>query len=150
PGDARLEQAAFAMFCFWTGEQKLGGLDGVVYTEAGWFEGREVTRVFYDPAVIPFDNLLKQAAAFRCADKVYTTTDSQQDITASKSSLSTAPLTSSYRPAKASDQKRQLPGTPFAGLPSLNPTQLTKLNAFARTNPQEAQAWLSPLQLRSL
>ncbi|MEM7146351.1 MAG: VPGUxxT family thioredoxin-like (seleno)protein, type 2 [Verrucomicrobiota bacterium] len=150
PNDATLEQAAFAMFCFWTGEQKLGGLDGVVYTEAGWFDGREVTRVFYDPAVIPFDHLLNQAAAFRCADKVYTTTDSQQKITSAKSSLPSAPLTKEYRPAKASDQKRQLPGTPFAGLPSLNPIQLTKLNAFARTNPQKAQSWLSPSQRRSL
>ena len=38
-----LRQIAFAMFCFWTGEYTLGKIDGVVTTEAGFFEGREVS-----------------------------------------------------------------------------------------------------------
>ena len=35
--------AAFAMACFWTGEYKLGKIDGVIKTETGWYDHREVT-----------------------------------------------------------------------------------------------------------
>ena len=42
------DQAAFAMHCFWTGEYQLGRIDGVITTEAGWLDGREVTLVRYD------------------------------------------------------------------------------------------------------
>ena len=37
------ESCAFAMSCYYVGEKRLGQMQGVVHTEAGWIEGREVT-----------------------------------------------------------------------------------------------------------
>ncbi|MEM0895757.1 MAG: VPGUxxT family thioredoxin-like (seleno)protein, type 2 [Verrucomicrobiota bacterium] len=140
--------AAFAMFCFWTGEQRLGGINGVLTTEAGWFDGREVTLVRFNRDKIPFNTLVKKAESFDCAHKVFTTT-TEDAIVVAKSRLQQAALTDSYRVAKKSDQKRQLPGTPFQDL-ELSPGQATKVNAFARSNPDLAAAWLSPRQRSSL
>jgi hypothetical protein len=38
-------RVAFAQHCFWSGEAALGQVPGVIATEAGWMEGREVTLV---------------------------------------------------------------------------------------------------------
>ncbi len=124
--EPKLAKAAFAMHCFWTGEMKLGQIDGVFETEAGWLEGWEVTLVHYDPAKISFTDLVKQAKNFDCANKVYADPKG-------------------YRPASPSDQKKQIQGTPFARL-NLTPQQATKVNAFARTDPKKAFSYLTPEQ----
>lgn len=139
---------AFAMFCFWTGEQKLGGLNGVLTTEAGWVEHREVTKVTFDRAVLPFATLLAHATSYDCARKVFTT-NNEDSAQADQSRLSTSDLTKSYRKAKSSDQKRQLSGTVFQKF-DLTPVQATKINAVARTEPKEALKWLSPKQREQL
>lgn len=137
-------EAAFAMFCFWTGEFRLGGLDGVITTEAGWFEGREVTRVVWDRSVLSFEKLLATAEKFDCAQKVYVTETRDQAV-AEAGRLRVGGLDESYRRARLSDQKRQISGTPFQKL-NLSPVQATKINAFARSNPSSAYQWLSPQQ----
>ena len=90
------------MHCFWTGEQKLGGIDGVIATEAGWLDGHEVTLVRYDKNQLSLNSLAKQAARVRCADKVYTA-DGR-----SLAGLRGGKLDKSYRTASASDQKKQI------------------------------------------
>ncbi len=141
-------QAAFATHCFWTGEFRLGGLAGVLMTEAGWFDGREVTRVTWDRSVLAFDQLLTQATKFDCADKVFVGSEDDRKA-ASSGRFSVRTLDESYRRAKLSDQKRQISGTPFERL-NLSPVQATKINALARTNPESALNWLTPLQRSSL
>lgn len=141
-------KTAFAMFCFWTGEMRLGSLEGVLTTEAGWFDGREVTLVTFDRRKLPFLRLLKHAESIRCANRVYTTEQRDRDII-KKSKLGGGTLDSSYRRASLADQKRQLQGTPFHDL-DLSPVQSTKVNAFARLDPKLARAWLSPRQLQTL
>lgn len=44
------ERAVFSMYCFWSGEAKLGGMDGVVASRTGFALGKEVVEVSYDPA----------------------------------------------------------------------------------------------------
>lgn len=145
---SHLETAAFAMFCYWTGEMKLGQIPGVVSTEAGWLEGREVTRVLYQPEVITFPSLVNAAAQVECANKVYTSSKDQRD-SLKKTRLEIGELSEAYRPAPLHDQKRQLQDTPYAGL-DLTPMQATKVNAWARVDPQRAMEWLSPRQLEQL
>jgi len=145
---ASVQEAAFAMYCFWTGELKLGKIEGVVATEAGWLDGREVTRVRYNSAQITFPELVQTAASYRCADKVYASTAAQRK-SLGKTRLKTGELTSDYRPASLNDQKKQIPGTVFASLP-MNDMQATKVNAWARTDPKKAREWLSPRQLQQL
>ena len=47
-----LETATFTMYCFWSGEATFGQIEGVVETEAGFQEGREVVRVLYNPNAV--------------------------------------------------------------------------------------------------
>lgn len=75
------ETAVFSMYCFWTGEKVLGALDGVVGTQPGFMNGREVVKVQFDPAVIQFDEMLSHAKNAQCASQVYTQ-DSQQKLAA--------------------------------------------------------------------
>lgn len=137
-------EVAFAMFCYWTGEYRLGGLEGVIATEAGWLGGREVTRVVWDRSVLSFERLLAEAAKYDCADAVFTV-DQRDKRVAQKGRLRVGALDESYRRAKLSDQKRQISGTPFEKL-NLSAVQATKINALARANPQAALKWLSPQQ----
>jgi hypothetical protein len=120
---AGIRRVAFAQHCFWTGEMVLGGIDGVARTEAGFLGGYEVTLVDYDPAEIALADLTNKAKAADVATQVFTSLEG-------------------YRKAPESDQKRQLRGTQYARM-KLTPEQATKVNAFARTSPEKANAFLS-------
>lgn len=141
-----LAQVAFAMPCYYVGEHRLGKLDGVATTEAGWFDGREVTLVRYDPRVVSLESLAEQAAGFDCAHAVYTP-DGR-----SLAGLAGGRLDDSYRPARASEQKAQLrvrlPGV--AQLSGVNAMQMTKLNAWLPERGEAALEWLSPRQRAEL
>ena len=70
--NSQRETAVFAMHCFWTGEGRLGNIDGVLSTAPGFMGGREVVRVEFNPKVISFEKLLKTAKKNRVASHVYT------------------------------------------------------------------------------
>lgn len=138
-------RVAFSQHCFWTGEMKLGQIDGVKRTEAGFFKGREVTLVEYDPSQITLEKLADAAKHAGVGDQIHL---SIREATAGSSISGVkvgTPLDASYRTAPASDQKKQLEGTPYARL-TLTPEQATKVNAFARSNPAKAREWLAPEQ----
>jgi peptide-methionine (S)-S-oxide reductase len=76
PADPRLREALFGMGCFWGAERMFWTTPGVVSTSAGYAGGytpnptyqdvctgmtghAEVVRVFYDPARISYDELLR-------------------------------------------------------------------------------------------
>jgi len=143
-------EIALAMHCFWTGEMGLGAIDGVVKTEAGWLDGREVTLVTYHNEVIQLPELIKKAAQIDCAHKVYLKTEGERAVAEKAGRFSLGRLDSSYRPAKASDQKRQLQGTRYALIKGLSPIQETKVNAFVRSNQKLAYQYLTRRQQQSL
>ena len=138
----RLQQVAMAMGCFWTGEMQIGQLDGVIATEAGFLGGHEVTLVRFDPSVLTMGQLAKAAAKVRCADVLYVPATS---LTAARSAGLKAEVLDGYRAAPASDQKKQLEGTPAAKL-KLSGAQATKVNAWIRTEPAKAIQFLAPAQ----
>lgn len=139
--------SAFAMSCFWTGERKLGAADGVISTEAGWMQGREVTRVVYDKTQVTLQELTAQAATLQCAQKVYV---ARSELT-SLEGVPVGALDKTYRRAKDSDQKKQLTRWPeVLRVPGVTPAQLTKINAFAPVDREKAMEWLSPRQRASL
>lgn len=117
-------RVAISQSCFWTGEMKIGGIDGVRRTEAGYLDGREVTLVDYDPAEVSLEELTRQARNKGVATGVYTDWEK------------------GYRKAPESDQKRQLQGTRYAKL-HLTPEQATRVNAFARTDAAKADSYLT-------
>jgi hypothetical protein len=138
---------AFAMHCFWTGEQALGGIDGVITTEAGWLEGREVTRVVYDRTKISLAALTKKASDARCATKMYAPTGQPPVV----QGVPTGRLDGRYRRADASDQKKQIERwRAVRELPGITAMQRTKINALAPTDRAKALEWLSPRQRRAL
>ena len=111
-------------------------------TEAGFFKGREVTLVEYAPGQVSLEDLARRARQTGVADTVHLDAGVQR---APAGVANGAPLNRSYRPAPASDQKKQIEGTPFSHL-ELSPEQATKVNAFAREDPAKALEWLSPAQ----
>jgi len=75
--NSKLETATFAMHCYWTGEARLGSIDGVMSTSAGWAGGLEVVQLTYDPSIVEYSKLVETAQSFQCATKVFTHSDSQ-------------------------------------------------------------------------
>lgn len=143
-----LQTAAFSMFCFWDGEAILGGIDGVIETEAGWLDGHEVVRLRYNPKVIAWPDLVKTAQSHGCARQVYAPTRDALESTP-KNINAKRFKESDYRAARSSDQKRHLR---FSKLKSviLNPIQGTKINAALRArDPALIRAWLSPSQIET-
>lgn len=145
-GKSSTKRVAFAQSCFWSGEMKLGQIEGVVRTEAGFFKGREVTVVQYAPERVSLEDLVRQAKRAGVADTVYFDASSQQVA----AGMATGPLLDrTYRAAPADDQKKQIQGTPFSRL-QLSPEQATKVNAFAREDRDKATAWLTLAQREQL
>ncbi|MGI9536626.1 MAG: VPGUxxT family thioredoxin-like (seleno)protein, type 2 [Desulfocapsaceae bacterium] len=140
-----IRTAVFAMSCFWTGEYQLGSIEGVVTTEAGFYQGREVTMVSYDQEQLALEQLIEQAAARRCAQSVYI----ENYSAAVGSSLKVKQFDrSGYRRAPLSDQKKQIQRWLKAhGELQLSQMQLTKLNALMPDDREAAASWLSPRQL---
>ena len=55
------DETVFTMYCFWSGEAKLGDIKGVIATESGWVQGAEVVKVKSDPNTISKTALIKKA-----------------------------------------------------------------------------------------
>ncbi len=137
----KTERLAICQYCFWTGEMKIGAIEGVTRTEAGFLDGREVTMVEYDPAKLSPAEIFKQAKLNGVGISAYL--ENPDKLPGSKK------LTPDYRPAPARDQKKQIQGTPFQKL-NLTPEQATKVNAYARSNPSKALQFLTAEQRSQL
>lgn len=133
PEFATPSRVALSQHCFWTGELVIGGIDGIIKTEAGWLGGKEVTLVHFDPKIVSEKEVISKAKAQSCANNVYRGKE-----------------LNGYRTARESDQKRQLQGTRFDKIKNLTSHQRTKVNAFARTQPLEALRYLTPSQKKAL
>lgn len=142
----RLKQAVFAMYCFWTGEMALGQIDGVITTEAGFMGGHEVTLVKYDPDVISLPQLIIAAEKVQCANAVSVPAT---DLPTAKTTRLKVGTISGYHTAPASDQKKQISGTPAEKL-TLSPAQATKVNAWIRTAPAKTLNFLTKSQQAKL
>lgn len=144
---SKLEIATFAMHCYWTGEARLGAIDGVMSTTAGWAGGLEVVRLTYDPSLVEYSKLVETAQSFQCATKVFTHSDSQFKTAKSLVGSRAVEFPGGSRKAKLSDQKYQL--RTIAGVRSLPLTkfQSTKVNSFIRSaERQRVYEFISPRQ----
>ncbi|MEM9237088.1 MAG: VPGUxxT family thioredoxin-like (seleno)protein, type 2 [Verrucomicrobiota bacterium] len=137
-----LRSAAFGIFCFWTGEMKLGQIKGVITTEAGFIKGREVTLVRYDPRVISLHELIDQAVSIDCSDSIHVPASELGSLARQGRKLSAL---EGYRAAPERDQKKQLSRLRLGGL-DLTPAQRTKLNAWLPVDRNRALSFLSPAQ----
>jgi copper chaperone CopZ len=118
-----VSEAYYSMYCFWTGEAKLGQLDGVISTSPGFMNGHEVVKVVYD----------KQKT---------NTNEISKKVKSDKFSFVTDP--SKFRMDR--DPQYYLKKSVYKYLP-LSESQRTKINSAIaqRTNPD---VYLSPTQYK--
>ncbi|MDZ4804010.1 MAG: VPGUxxT family thioredoxin-like (seleno)protein, type 2 [Candidatus Eisenbacteria bacterium] len=116
-----------AMHCFWEGEARLGTLDGLLATRAGFIDGKEVVEVTYDAVRLPADRLITEARKRGVAGESWTGNQVP------------------FREAPASDQKRHLSGTRWESVAHLSPLQAARINS-ALASGAPAGPFLTPRQ----
>jgi len=138
--------AVFSMYCFWTGEKEIGKLDGVVETQAGFMNGREVVSVKYDPSVIEYNDLLKSSNQASCASSVYTEDEAQ--VEATKNILGKGKVADLGKFRQDREPKYYLGKTVYRFIP-MTQIQATKVNSLIGQR-QLPDDLLSPRQLTLL
>ncbi len=135
--------AVFSMYCFWSGEACLGGVDGVVASRTGFLNGAEVVEITYDPAKISYDRLVAAAKEGRCASRVLARNGDEAEI-AKKHFDTDVSITG--RPVRGSekDDKYQLRHTPWRFVP-MTDLQASRANTLVGRG-QDPSALFSPRQ----
>ena len=143
-GNEKFATVTLGMHCFWTGEKVLGGMEGVLRTEAGFMQGQEVVNVCYNPEILSFEALLMASTQMNCADRVFTDEGSEQKVAAFALGSKRISGSETFRPDQ--DQKFYLSKTHYAGVP-MSPMQAMKSNVLVGSgkNPNNV---LSPLQIK--
>lgn len=141
-GEEYAEELALSMYCFWTGEKELASMPGVISTEAGFMDGKEVVKVKYNSKFTSSEKLASSAAKVNCADGVYVPSTSS----AYKFKDVAVMPYSKYR--KDKETKYYVYNSDYKYLPML-PIQELKVNRALATR-SDADALLSPRQLALL
>lgn len=148
------QTATFAVTCYWKGESSLGRLDGVLATRTGTVAGPEagtkdeIVEVDFDPALIDYSKLTRQAAGQACFRRAYAHTPEQAD--AARAVVGVDEEKVARRTAEAADTSNQQqfylslhPAYHFLPLTAL---QATKVNA-ALVKGEPPERFLSPGQV---
>jgi len=138
-----VEQATFAMHCFWEGEIQLGKLDGVIATQAGWLEGEEVVDVWFDTRRIDFKKVLNEAKKVRCARRVFARSEQQKKTATPIVGDAIQMTNATARPDK--EPKYYLGKSSYRFVP-MTPAQACRVNAALRDAKMQPDNYLSPSQ----
>ncbi|MBK9733728.1 MAG: peptide-methionine (S)-S-oxide reductase [Saprospiraceae bacterium] len=126
------EEAYLSMYCFWSGEKEIGGMPGIISTEAGYMHGKEVVKVNYDREITSLSTIVEKASKASCADQVFASV--QKDI-----NVSVQPI-GKYR--KDREDKYYLSKSEFMIIP-MTELQKTKVNRAIALG-QSPDQYLSP------
>jgi hypothetical protein len=121
------QTVTLSMYCFWTGEGQLGQLDGVVATEPGFMNGREVVQVKFNPNIISFEKLVKAGNQVKCADQVFTNDPNQKSAAEKVLGKNAVANTSNFR--LDNDRKYYLSKTIYRFVP-MTSLQAARANAL--------------------
>lgn len=140
------EKAVFSMYCFWSGELKLGQLEGVTNTVPGFMGGREVVEVTYNPEKTSYSDLVAAAKKANSFDGIFAMNNDQQKI--AEQVVSQAPIKSQNDFRVDREPKYYMSRTTYRFIPML-PKQRILVNKaiYNRSNPQ---TYLSPSQIALL
>jgi hypothetical protein len=142
------EEATFAMSCFWTGEAKLGSLEGVVLTRPAFREGHEVVELLFDPDRISYGDLVESARGMQVASRVFTHDEFQAAAAERIAPDIATKAEGRARKAPDSDHYHTLKRTPLAKL-DLTEAQKTKINSALAVGGDPLE-YLSPRQRAAL
>lgn len=137
------ETATFPMYCFWTGEGHYGSAAGVVATQPGFMDGREVVQVTFDPAVVSYEKLIRTGKKASCADGVFYHNAAQKSVAEKVLGGGVIAAKSNFKTDK--EPKYYLSKTHYRFVP-MTPLQAARANALAGKG-QNPQAVLSPRQV---
>lgn len=132
------EEAYLSMYCFWTGEQVISQLPGVVSTEAGFMHGKEVVKVNYNSSQTSLENIATEAHKSKCADQVFVNGAFEGNIKSRK--------VGNYK--KDKEDKYYLRHSLYRNVPMIS-TQLTAVNG-AIGRKENPDRYLSQRQLMFL
>ncbi|MBK8700728.1 MAG: thioredoxin family protein [Saprospiraceae bacterium] len=141
---ANPEEMILEMYCFWSGEKNIGGQPGVIYTEPGYSQGKEVVKVRYDRNLTDATNVAKAAKKGGNADAIHTGENALIDM--AKAIGMPVKKAASYSIDK--DLHYYLKNSILSAVP-MTQTQATKINS-ALGNGQLAENYLSPRQIKIL
>ncbi len=124
--NVKRETAVFAMSCFWTGEGRIGAINGVLSTEPGFMGGGEVVKLEFNPNVISFEELLKTAKKNRVASHVYTNNKAHKKIANNIVGKGSVSALGTFR--ADSEPKYYMSKTPYRFIP-MTPLQASRVNS---------------------
>jgi len=135
-----------AMSCFWSGEEALGRINGVISTKPGFMKGHEVVEVEYDPNVISYNKLLEYGKSEQVANHVFVKDGVQKNIAEKVVGKTSVSDMSNFRPDN--DPKHYLSQTIYKYVP-MTSLQASRVNAAigSRRSPDD---FLSPRQIELL
>ena len=113
-GAVDTEELVVGMYCFWSGEKAMAQIPGVVETQAGFMNGREVVVLKYDKDKISGPSIISKARAAKCADIVYDDKKKFKGVSTEKKG--------SYR--KDRETKYYLYNSPYRSIPMTKYQQL--------------------------
>ncbi len=145
-GPQSTQQATFGMYCFWSGEAKLGSIPGVVDSEPGFMGNSEVVSVKYNPEIISYEDLVATAKEQKAFDRIFTYTKEQEKVAESLVGSSTVKKASQFR--ADGQPKYYLLHSPYRLLPML-PNQASRVNTAVGLG-GDPTIFLSPKQLEVL
>jgi len=120
------DKVVLAMSCFWSGEEALGRIDGVISTKPGFMKGHEVVEVEYDPNVISYNKLLEYGKSEQVANHVFVKDGVQKNIAEKVVGITSVSDISNFRPD--SDPKHYLSQTIYKYVP-MTSLQASRVNA---------------------
>lgn len=138
-----VEEAVFPMYCFWSGELKLGQVEGVVNTLPGFMNGREVVKVTYDRQATSYEDVLKEAKRLRAIEGAFVKGVKQQ--TSAEDVLGKSNIRGLGQFTLDGEPKYYMSHTVYKHIPMLA-TQRIEVNRalYQRRDPQR---YLSPSQI---
>ncbi len=141
-----MDKAVFAMSCFWSGEETLGRIEGVISTNPGFMKGHEVVEVQYNPDLISYNDLLNRARHGQVADHVFVNDGNQKNVAEKVVGKSSVSDITDFRPD--SDPKHYLSQTIYKYIP-MTSLQASRVNAAIGSD-ASPDNYLSPRQLELL
>ncbi len=144
--------AVFGMPCYWSGEAKFGGIEGVISTRSGWLGGTEVVQLEYDSRIVRYEEILEAAKESGFANCAFPRNDAELQVVRQHFGDQARRETAEVRVVK--DTKYYLTKTKLRFVP-MTELQATRINRdrfrLGGANiPNGAPRWLSPRQLELL